>query len=685
MLLLNGHSLEAVRKVPLESMSLKMTERDSTATIVPADMTGITVGAWLRDETDPGKGIVWRVTSISRAFREDRHTVQLEHAVSLLRDRILFGDIKTETLAGKTGATTVTAKKAVQYILAQSPDWALGTFDFDVSNPYRFDGDTLMDALETVSNSLDGCQWTFNFTVYPFRLNMVKKDADPASEMRAGRNIRTITRTVNTSGMYTRFYPIGKDDLHLPGSGYVEKNAGTYGVISKVETDQSIESVDELRRWANERLKTHSEPTLTIDIDGYELSAATGEPLDKMNLGRVMRVPLPEYGTTLAEEITALSYPDKIRQPEVVKVTLANNRTDVTKIIAEAIKNGSGGRAGRAAAKKAKNDNAWFEDTNEHVAMCAKGIVGVDAKGEPNWIRLSQIYVDGTGIAQTVTEVVNGQKTYESRLNQNERSIGMVVGKYDDGGNYIRAAEICAAINDDGSSQAMIKADKILLLGETIAQNVTADMVQNRIGKIQVLTVNTCLCKGQMDIRGYTYAPEYVIGSSSGGAGSNKYVSNAITELQVVPSGDNYKLQKKDFKDTAWVDCGTFSRATTLTGVWNGGRFIVSASPQGNQQYTDLKSVANADVSWSGRTGTFTVYAYNNGGETPVSTGKTMTVYAPFSSVSLAKAYNIYDNIYYGRLYDAAGNALTNDSYYWYGSNMNYDGGSASATFWRHT
>ena len=51
--------------------------------------------------------------------------------------------------------SSCTAKQAITYILKQSPDWTVGTIDYTDSNPYKFDGDTLYDALETVSDSLD--------------------------------------------------------------------------------------------------------------------------------------------------------------------------------------------------------------------------------------------------------------------------------------------------------------------------------------------------------------------------------------------------------------------------------------------------------------------------------------------------------------------------------------------------
>ena len=423
MILLSGHSLSPARKIPLEGLSLQLKERDSTATMIPADMTGIGVNSWMRDDTEPGAGIIWRVKSISQAYAIRTPTVQLEHMINSLRDRIMFGEIKPAQITGNSKATTCTAEQAVRYILSYQSDWVLGAFDYgSVSNPYKFDGDSLFDALETVSNSLADSWWSYDMSVYPFRLNITRKSAEVGSEMRAGRNMRTITRTIDKSGMYTRFYPTGKDDLHIPGD-YVERNVNLYGVVSKIETDASIDSVEELTRWGNERLNLHAEPTVTIDVEGIELANATGVSLDLMQLGKYCRVPLPEFGTEITERIVSLTYQDKIHQPEVVKITLANNRTDVTKIIADAIKSGGGGKGGRTSTKQEKEDHAWFEDTNNHVAMVAEGIIGRDAEGNPNWTRLSEIVVNADGIYSQVKSVQGDIVVANTKITQNEYRI----------------------------------------------------------------------------------------------------------------------------------------------------------------------------------------------------------------------------------------------------------------------
>ena len=420
MILLSGHSLTPARTVPVEALSLTLKERESTASMTPADMEGITTESWFLDDKEPGAGTVWRVRSIGTAYATNTPTVQLEHAISTLKDRILFGEITPATISG---GSTCTARQAVEYILRQQGDWVLGQFDYSVTNAYKFDGDSLFDCLEAVTDTLDDPWWSYDMSRYPFRLNITRRSSGVESELRCGRNLRTITRTIDRSGMYTRFYPIGKDDLHLAGTPYVERNANLYGVIEHTETDTSRETDGELRSWANEKLARHAEPVVNIEVEGLELVESTGEALDRLRLGRMCRVPLPEFGTTITERIVSLTYQDKIHQPEVVRITLANNRDDVTRIIAENMK--SAGRGGRGSARQAKEDHAWFEDTDEHVAMCAEGIVGTNPDGTPNWGRLSQLIVDGTGIHQMVQVLDDQMQGAYTRIDQNENAIAL--------------------------------------------------------------------------------------------------------------------------------------------------------------------------------------------------------------------------------------------------------------------
>ena len=689
MILLDGHSLGYARKVPLEAHSMQLKERESTATISPADMTGIGVNSWFLDEKDPGAGTVWRVRSISTAYATNTPTIQLEHVISILKDTVLFGEVTPATITGNKNAKTCTAEQAVRYILSKSDDWTLGGVGYSVSNPYKFDGDTLFDALETVTDSLDDACWTYDLSRYPFRLYINPFDSSVGSEMRAGRNMRTITRTVDRSGMYTRFYPIGADDLHISGE-YVSRHENTYGVIGHIETDSSIDTESELRRWANERLKKHADPVVTIEVDGLELSASTGEPLDKMNLLRACRCPLPEYGTTIQERITALNYQDKLFQPELVRVTLANNRTDVTRIIADNMK--KGGKSARTSTKKSKEDHAWFEDTNDHVAMCAEAIIGVDADGKPNWTRMSQIIVDGTGIHATVQSIQKDVVKAQSSIEQNEKAIKAEVTRAVDAESQLKGQLIVEAgrvgmlvektdnrevlyfpVKDyfpkTGSSQywyletstgtywewkngryqigtgpgAVIAAANITTAinestGETEAiidaqkvyiGNSKSTTVIN--GKLNVNDLSSEISKlDYVTTKSLSAKKFWLYDSPDETTTSVNVASTALRTAALTRSGNTYYLHLYAIDGTECVstrdNAMSFSRATTLSGAWSSGTLTVSASPQGNTITFGLFDTVSADVSWTNNTAKVKVYANVDGGETKYNTGKVLQV-----------------------------------------------------------
>lgn len=446
MILLNGHSLTPVGKIPIESMSLRLRERDSTAEITMAggDLYGIAVNSWMQDDD----GTVWRVRSIQHEYADSTIKIQLEHVVLALKDPILFGEIIPATITGDSSATTCTALQAINYILSQHSDWTLGTYGYGtITNAYKFDGDNLYDALERVCNTLDDPWWTLDTSVYPFRISIAPKQSGVACELRADRNLSAITRTVDMSGCYTRFYPIGKGDLHITGD-YVSRNESTYGVIARVETDQALETEAELIAWANERLGKHAEPEVTVRAQGLDLAEATGEPLDQLTLGRICRVPLPEYNTTILDRITELYYPDLLRSPESVEITMANRTEDITRIIATEIKSGGGrsGSGGRRAARVEEkiqefdNSDLWInrdaiwavsgaytvvtdELGNKHIRLKDGGLLEVMRDGVYETVGTSQAIAE---VNNVVTNTILGSALWTQRDN-----ITGVVGEFD--------------------------------------------------------------------------------------------------------------------------------------------------------------------------------------------------------------------------------------------------------------
>lgn len=483
--LLNGHSLNAKDHFQAERLSVQLSERQSTATLTVSDSAPvISIDDWIQWEDGPGAGIVWRVKTAEEQYDRKTRTITLEHTINTLKDSVMFGDVTPSDMGG---GEECTAEQAVRYILGKQKDWRLGGIAFSASEPYTFNGDDLLSALTTVSTTLEDCLWEYDFSAYPFRLYIRKADSAVASEMRTDRNIRTLKKTIDRSRMYTRHYPIGKDNLHISGN-YTSKNEAMYGTVCKVETDQSLDTEAKLRSWSRHRLRRHCEPSVTVTISGLELAENTGESLDSFRIGKMCRVPLPEFNTKITERVTKLAYTDIIADPMSVTVTLANERQDVANIVNNIQKQVSGGGGGRAAAKNAEKDHAWFEDTTEHVAMVAEAVAGEGASKD--WSRVAKILVNGDGIDARVTEAEGDLVTAQTNIKQLSNEISLTV----------RKGDIISSINQT-AEKITIKASKIDLSGYVTASQlkvITAKIDNLTSGATAFQTVNANLISTKM-------------------------------------------------------------------------------------------------------------------------------------------------------------------------------------------
>lgn len=96
----------------------------------------------------------------------------------------------------------------------------------------------------------------------------------------------------------------------------------------------------------------------------------------------------------------------------------------------------------------------------------------------------------GGGGRGSMTNLEDDDLKWYTEFIKTQNQIGMVIRKKN-GTDYIDAAAIALAINaTTGETSAMISADHIYLLGETIANTITADYIAAKIATLNLLTVN---------------------------------------------------------------------------------------------------------------------------------------------------------------------------------------------------
>ena len=341
MIQISGHSITPIRMIPEDTLRLSVKEREITAELTPQDIYGTSITTWMMGEPGtPAAGMVFRVRSFRREFHTGINTVSLEHIICVLRDTVLFKEIGPAQITGTPGATTCTAKQAVQYILGRQNDWVLGRWNSQFGGrqgEYKFENETCYDALVKVMDTLEGAFWSMDTTQYPFVLNVDYLDptAEFDCELRPARNLRTLVYECNRSGMFTRFYPIGKDGLEITGR-YVDIMGNPYGTVSHIEKFDDAEDEDALIVAMNQAWHGHATPQLRLTATAVIPQGST-EPLDQLAVGKLCRVCVPgkrgDESEVFTDRIVQMDWQDAHRQPEAVSVTIGSENHDISRVI----------------------------------------------------------------------------------------------------------------------------------------------------------------------------------------------------------------------------------------------------------------------------------------------------------------------------------------------------------------
>ena len=295
------------RVTPLSTASLTLPEGEHAA-----------FHDWVEVYTQNGSAGVYRVSGASETYTGEA-SVELDHGICVLGDAIIPGK---GTLSG-TLSQVLGAMLAHQVVHANgAPLWALGSVATDAASGYDYDSTNLLAAVIAVVP--DGYMLTFDQSALPWRLGIAKMETTPGCEGRLSRNLRSVTVTVDEEDFCTRIYC-----NMLPSPGYMDgPTVGTWGVKAKTITAQENVTQESLTAYITQYLEDHKNPRVSIECDAEDLSAITGERIDRLEKGRLFRLSLPDYGVAMEERILAVRTGSAYDEPERVRLTLANSIRD---------------------------------------------------------------------------------------------------------------------------------------------------------------------------------------------------------------------------------------------------------------------------------------------------------------------------------------------------------------------
>lgn len=340
--------------------------------------------------TTNGSAGVYRTRSPEVGYGSDTVTVTLEHGICEVGDYIV---------REKTDSAQKTLAAAVQHFFSfyGGSRWQLGSISASgnvvVSSNYQ----NVLSAILSAMQQIPTAMMAFNFSTTPWTVSIRTRDTTVGAEGRLSRNIQSAKVKRDDSSLATRVWLEG-----LGGVGVIgKKDADTISTYGVIEVNLSGHNYTQAQAniVANSYLARHKRPIYSITIEGTDLSAITGESLDRITLGKKYRLTIPEDSVLLEENVTAIRWPDVYDAPGKCTVSLAEPpETAVTFLQGQA--NSVSGYLGGLGSSVDSVKQSVLETEADLDLLWQK--TGVDELGQQETL-MTRIQINAEGIAQEVT------------------------------------------------------------------------------------------------------------------------------------------------------------------------------------------------------------------------------------------------------------------------------------------
>lgn len=226
--------------------------------------------------------------------------------------------------------------------LQETAHWRLGDVEFARNFHYKLEsGDSLLEAIVNVPKRFqEPYMWSWDDSVYPFTLNLVRPSGDVTGTVIAGKNLAGVSVEESSEEMFTRIYPMGAgegdDKLDITsvngGVPYLEDADAIerYGLISRVWEDNRYTNADSLKDDAQARLDRFKQPLKTVEIRAIDYELVDPHELERYEIGSSVIVHDRDTGIDDVLEVEGIEKTDVYDSPQDIKLTFGNRRQELT-------------------------------------------------------------------------------------------------------------------------------------------------------------------------------------------------------------------------------------------------------------------------------------------------------------------------------------------------------------------
>lgn len=647
----------------------------SSARMVLPEGEKISIKDFVRLYTINGDEGIFRVTAVAPAIPGGTDVV-LSHGLCVLYDARMTG---TGTLEGSLGDVVRQLLSHQVVSAGGTPLLAAGSFASGVTIRVEYSNSRVLDLLEEACEKAYTEKLTIDQSSIPWVVGSVALSNSPTAEGRFSRNLQSVRISMDDDDQCTRLI-VEHTNWDTDEKSYTTHDAdtiGEYGIIEDVWSVPYGATQAEESAYIAELFRQRKEPDTSIQIDAVDLFAVTGESLDRLDTGDLMRCCMPEYDTTINNRLMTVQYPDVFGDPHAARASLRNRHrrlSDMLRTVRQDVD-----RETVINNRRYGGSSAKIEQTNWQLQLTHEELVeldaytkhtfnevgiemdALDASIELNTKSIETLY-DETGVlAQEINQAgvrISGVEASVSlhastlkTLGEDQQALeaelivqsGMISTKVSNG-------EIASTLNQTPQS-VLVDADKIDLIGFVTASQLSAEIAEinqffSGVAEASVLKSTMVNCTGTLLYQDDAISKKALtMGTIT--SQQQAMVTGAIdlSHSHAVTVSDDgtvtlggAQLEGGNFKiaDTKTYKEGVAAAASNVTisrGSWSGG--VLRPSTSTGKSVTVQLSTSQA---WSGNKCTVAIDdAMGTNGAQVVSTGYSTVVDAT-SLVSAAQS-----------------------------------------------
>lgn len=483
----------------------------STATMtIPEDDPDVKIHDFIELYNQHGSVGIYRVSGVSTNYKKQR-VIDLNHALDVLNDSFYVHSGGSENYKGTVSAFLAKIIACQQQGINGTPYWQLGTCEDTGNWNKKLEFNNALELISEVAKKHEDYMMVFDFSTFPWTINFVSRQIngeDPVfTEFRLSRNIESCNVSLDDSGLCTRLYLSVSTTTTVKEQGQTagDKTTQTYytfddaagqanwGVVCETagvnaaDLPEGADTNARVAAWVSAYFERHNSPTVQITINGEDLKELTGEAIDEVHLGRICRVALSEYTTTFLERVTAVTYPDALRKPTYVTVSLANKRQTAEDSIAaykkEQTKSGGSGGGSGGSQNLAENTateverqkiihNVEVEKTDEKFSVLATEQEWNELIQQYQTTKKTQFMITAEAIASEVTRATGAEAGLSSTITQTagqlQSQITSLDGSFSSLTQTVNGIDLRVGANEDDLSRISLSDNTITIKGHSI-------------------------------------------------------------------------------------------------------------------------------------------------------------------------------------------------------------------------